>query len=246
MCSYNLYAVIVVLLGVCNATILIFFMLRKLDDTEGISESDKTIYKVQCCSYAVTCSAALVSLLVPIVKRREFFSIFAPIFVALPGVFSIVRFMGSFAEIHATVLYFTMDVGVCMQYLLFALQYLRASLTVPIYFEMSQKRFDTDSAMKLKGKGKFITRCIISSQVSLLLMECIAIVLLRLNSELNDYPSWFWPLIDYCFFCVMGITLAVTIWAGVKIRKWKVEELKPHGYRWNCKDEGLFFLFFVA
>ena len=44
----------------------------------------------------------------------------------------------------------------------------------------------------------------------------------------------------------MSVTAAVTVWAGILIRKWKQSELSPHGYRWNFKDEGSFLLFWVA
>ena len=37
--------------------------------------------------------------------------------------------------------------------------------------------------------------------------------------------------------------LLVTLLAGWTIRQWKVSELQPHGYRWNCRDEGFLLLF---
>ena len=42
---------------------------------------------------------------------------------------------------------------------------------------------------------------------------------------------------------VMLVTILVTSLAGWTIRQWKVSELEPLGYRWNCRDEGVFLLF---
>ena len=60
------------------------------------------------------------------------------------------------------------------------------------------------------------------------------------------YEDWWFKMEDSAALSAMLVTMVLTIWAGLKIRKWKVEELAPHGYRWNCKDEGLFVLFYFA
>ena len=44
----------------------------------------------------------------------------------------------------------------------------------------------------------------------------------------------------------MLVTTGVTVWAAYLIRKWKIDELSPHGYRWNFRDEGLFLLFWIV
>ena len=41
------------------------------------------------------------------------------------------------------------------------------------------------------------------------------------------------------------VTLGISVWAWQLIRKWKLAKIGPYGYRMNCKDDGLFIIFFT-
>ena len=136
-----------------------------------------------------------------------------------------------------------------VQFLLFALQYLRAGLTVPIYFEHEEKMasHNYEKAAKLESKSKKIVAIITSAQASLLLLECLAVLFACLYTTDDTYNEDWWYNTTYLgSAAVMLVAEAVTAWAGILIRKWKKSELSPHGYQWNFKDEGFFLLFWVA
>ena len=80
MKSFNLYASIVVGLGFAIIGLLIWAVCIEIDD-RGLSK----MFKVQYATYPIICIACVVSILLTIVKRREFFCISVPIFIALPA-----------------------------------------------------------------------------------------------------------------------------------------------------------------
>ena len=128
----------VALVDLAAATLLIMYICDEFENDERFTEAQKREYKFHYSSYAIISFASLISLIMPLFQRREFFSIFAPIFIGLPSTLMLIVYLTTFKEVPSSVIVFTMDVGVPLQYLLFALQYLRASLTVPIYFEHSE------------------------------------------------------------------------------------------------------------
>ena len=81
-----------------------------------------------------------------------------------------------------TVLDFTDTIGCRLQFLLFALQYLRAGLTVPKYFEHAEKEASNllEKAEKIQKKSRRIVAVITCIQAGLLLLECLFILILWL------------------------------------------------------------------
>ena len=123
---------------------------------------------------------------------------------------------------------FTQINGFAIQFLVFALQYLRAGLTVPIYFLYAEKvagrRFDRSH--ELEKKSQRIVLIITSIQISLLAFELIATILIGLYTT-SDTASEQWWLQTMFYSCIslMTVTGVITGWSGWAIRQWKVQEL---------------------
>ena len=145
---YPYYAASVAALGLVAAiTIIISVVCPYIDEKfKGHDESDRKLFKAEYSEYFVIFIAAFVCLLITIVKRREFFSIFAPIFIGLPSAILLSYLFTNEAYVLYTVQDFSLKIIIPLQYLLFAMQYLRSSLTVPIYFELIGQGENTNRA----------------------------------------------------------------------------------------------------
>ena len=120
------------------------------------------------------------------------------------------------------------------QHLMFATQYLRSSLTAPLYFErremIESKRFDR--VEKLEKQSKRISNIIIMIQLAALPMAGLIQYLLFKYTTENE--ACYLAAISYVF------NIAMLICATLRIQNWKRKEVVPLGYVWNCKQDGPF------
>ena len=61
----------------------------------------------------------------------------------------------------------------------------------------------------------------------------------------TTHADWWNSLTNGLTIGLLLLTLVVSFWAWRLIRKWKLAKIGPYGYRMNCKDDGLFILFFT-
>ena len=137
MRHYGVYAAVILLLAVALTICLIWLVCSKIEKIDK-KETETTPSKLEYSIYAVTFVSAIVCILLTIEKRQEFFGIFAPIFIGLPGTLFLTDLLTPW-KLPVCVMEFALQVGLPLQQLLFALQYLRASFTVPIYFLQREK-----------------------------------------------------------------------------------------------------------
>ena len=74
------------ILGIVGATLMITIKIcPTIDVFDGLTEQDRVMRKIQYSVYTIVAVTSCVCLMVTFVKKREFFSIVAPIFIGLPS-----------------------------------------------------------------------------------------------------------------------------------------------------------------
>ena len=121
-----------------------------------------------------------------------------------------------------------------VQHLAFALQYLRSSLTVPLYF-LRQEKIEANclrSLMKINKKIRRRKYVIIALQILLTVVMTCEIYFTFDDKERTVYG--FQVLLLYL------ITLTSLLLSTWLINRWKRRDLVPLGYKKSCKYEGFF------
>lgn len=112
MKNYTLYALIVLTLAAAAISFLIWQVCQKFNEL-ALPEPELQKTKLQYSFYVVTFIAAVTSVLLTVVKRREFFSMFAPIFIGLPSALYLTHLFTSF-KAPTRVIQFTLAFGVVL------------------------------------------------------------------------------------------------------------------------------------
>ena len=155
--------------------------------------------------------------------------------------------------------------GICLQatiHVLFALQYLRASLTVPLYYERQIKKDSNATHLLHEYDSKIGIRMwsIVAAQTMLLLIGLTFTVYTTAQwyGSIDD-PWDFYLLgkwsIDYDWFskskqllivaaCFNTVSVGAILAGLFLIKQWIKEELQAER-RWRCAVDGNFLIYFV-
>ena len=84
MFNFSCYAALMAILGLVGATLMITIKIcPTIDVFDGLSHNDRVMRKIQYSVYTIVVVTSCVCFMVTFVKRREFFSIVAPIFIGM-------------------------------------------------------------------------------------------------------------------------------------------------------------------
>lgn len=191
--------------------------------------------------------AGLVSFGLLILKRCEAFSVGATLCVWIPCCYEVYDFF--FIRFgHGSIPIENASIQIWYgQYMMWTLQYLRSALTVPIYFERREKieGMIAHKVELLDLKSKRRRYLMVSLQIGVpflwLLLYGLIGVLFPNNQSFEDISASNYYLIVTATF--LAINLVIICISAYIIYRWKYKELRPLGYRWNCKDDGLFAIF---
>ena len=141
-----------------------------------------------------------------------------------------------------------------LQTVIFSLQYLRSSLTVPLHFERRYK-LDcgrVDQVPAIDRKIRCYKYCIFTLQIVMTVLICLILIfelLFRsgLDWEFEKINSSVLSFIIVVILCSPLILTPTAIIFGLcRIKKWIDSDLaEPYGRKWKCQKDGLFLVFLI-
>ena len=187
---------------------------------------DEYDMKILCANiYSYTCinlqlTSGLIGLVLITAKRCDFFSVFAPFYIIIPGTVCTLAVMGviHLGDSKGFFMLFCVEAG---QHLIFSIQYLRSSLTVPLYFDRREKiESNCEEKVKQIDKKTQLISCItIVVQFQILYVDCWIFVVLGVD-KLKESDAVFDSILILTL-VLYAASMTILIVSGWLIYRWK-------------------------